>query len=324
MKFGILSTANIGVKHLIPAIHKTDHEVAAIASRTPSQARQVADDHQIKEVYESYESLVVGSDVDAVYNPLPNSLHAEWTRKAVDNGRHVLCEKPLTADAEEARDLRSYVEGTDCLVMEALMYAYHPRTERILELVREHLNDVSSVTARFSFYLDRTEDIRLDGSLAGGSMMDVGYYPVDLVRTLLGTPQSVYGTLVDARDCGTNTNMKAVFEFDSNTSAQLSSSFDSSLSQYYRVEATNGWIKVEDAFDTPQNIQATIKGEIDGQSVSEMFDPVDQYEKEVMHFTRCLDENRSPRTDLDRATRNMELVDSIRRSDRLDEPVSVI
>ena len=91
MKFGILSTANIGVKHLIPAIHKTDHEVAAIASRTPSQARQVADDHQIKEVYESYESLMVGSDVDAVYNPLPNSLHAEWTRKAVENGRHVLC-----------------------------------------------------------------------------------------------------------------------------------------------------------------------------------------------------------------------------------------
>jgi predicted dehydrogenase len=263
------------------------------------------------------------SDVDAVYNPLPNGLHAKWTKRAVDNGRHVLCEKPLTADADEAHELRSYVEGTDNLVMEGLMYAYHPRTERALELVRERLSGVSSVTTRFSFHLDRTDDIRLDGDLGGGSLMDIGYYPVDLVRTMLGMPQSVYGTLVDARDCGTDTNMKAVFEYDSGVSAQLSSSFESPLTQFYRVEATNGWIEVEDAFDTPRDMEATIRGEIDGQSVTEMFDPVDQYEKEVIHFTRCLDEDGLPRTDMARATRNMELVDSIRRSDRRDELVSV-
>jgi predicted dehydrogenase len=323
MKIGVLSTADIGIEHLIPAINRTDHEVAAIASRTPSRARQVADECHIEEVYESYESLLADSDVDAVYNPLPNGLHAKWTKRAVDNGRHVLCEKPLTADADEAHELRSYVEGTDNLVMEGLMYAYHPRTERALELVRERLSGVSSVTARFSFHLDRTDDIRLDGDLGGGSLMDIGYYPVDLVRTMLGMPQSVYGTLVDARDCGTDTNMKAVFEYDSGVSAQLSSSFESPLTQFYRVEATNGWIEVEDAFDTPRDMEATIRGEIDGQSVTEMFDPVDQYEKEVTHFTRCLDEDGLPRTDMARATRNMELVDSIRRSDRRDELVSV-
>jgi len=162
MRFGILSTANIGVKHVIPAIKRTDHEVTAISSRNPSRARQVAEKCDIREVYESYESLLSDSDVDAVYNPLPNGLHAEWTKRAVDNGRDVLCEKPLTADTDEAHDLRSYVKSTDCLVMEGLMYAYHPRTERALELVSEYLSGVSSVTARFSFHLDRTDDIRLD------------------------------------------------------------------------------------------------------------------------------------------------------------------
>ncbi|SDN11277.1 Predicted dehydrogenase [Halogranum gelatinilyticum] len=324
MKFGILSTANIGVKHVIPAIKRTNHEVTAISSRNFSRARQVADKYDIEEVYESYDSLLADSDIDAVYNPLPNGLHAEWTKRAVDNGRHVLCEKPLTADADEAHDLRSYVGNTDSLVMEGLMYAYHPRTERALELVNEDLSGVSSVTARFSFHLDRTDDIRLDGDLAGGSLMDIGYYPVDLVRSMLGTPQSIYGTLVDARDCGTDTNMKAIFEYDSGATAQLSSSFESPLTQFYRVEAENGWFEVKDAFDTPEDVGATIRGEIDGESLAETFDPVGQYEKEVLHFARCLDEDTTPRTDMTRATRNMELVDAIRRSDIRGEPISEI
>ncbi|ELZ86914.1 glucose-fructose oxidoreductase [Haloferax gibbonsii ATCC 33959] len=324
MKFGILSTANIGVKHVIPGIKRTDHEVTAISSRNPSRARQVAEKCDIREVYESYESLLSDSDVDAVYNPLPNGLHAEWTKQAVNNGRHVLCEKPLTADTDEAHNLRSYVKGTDCLVMEGLMYAYHPRTERALELVSEYLSEISSVTARFSFHLNRTDDIRLDGDLAGGSLMDIGYYPVDLVRSMLGTPQSIYGTLVDARGCGTDTNMKAIFEYDSGATAQLSSSFESPLTQFYRVEAANGWIEVRDAFDTPKDVGATIRGEIDGNSLTETFDPVDHYEKEVLHFARCFDQGTTPRTDLTRATQNMELVDAIRRSDTRGEPIAVV
>ncbi|QZP39776.1 Gfo/Idh/MocA family protein [Halobaculum magnesiiphilum] len=323
MRFGVLSTANIGVKNLIPAISRTDHEVVAIGSRSRSKAQEVAKEFQIEDVYGSYESLLVESDVDAVYNPLPNGLHAEWTKRAVDNGRHVLCEKPLTADADEAEDLRSYVDSTDRLVMEGLMYAYHPRTERALELIEERLTGVSSVTARFSFQLKGTDDIRLDGDLAGGSMMDIGYYPVDLVRTVLGVPEAVYGSLVDARDCGTDTNMKAVFEYESDVTAQISSSFESPLTQFYRVEARNGWIEVENAFDTPKELEATIRGEIDGQPVSETFDPTDQYAREVTHFGNCVDENRTPRTDISRAIENMNLVDSIRRSDTREERVPV-
>ena len=323
MKFGVLSTANIGIKHLIPAISKTDHEVVAIASRNRSRAQQVANEFQIKEVYGSYESFLDKSAVDVVYNPLPNGLHAEWTKRAVDSGRHVLCEKPLTIDTDEAEDLCSYVDTTDRIVMEGLMYAYHPRTERALELIDERLTGISSVTARFSFQLNKTDDIRLDGDLAGGSLMDIGYYPVDLVRQVLGVPKSVYGTLVDARDCGTDTNMKAVFEYDSDVTAQISSSFESPLTQFYRVEARNGWIEVEDAFDTPQALQSVIKGEIDGQTVSEMFNPTDHYAREVTHFTNCIDENRTPRTDISRAIENLNLVDSIRRSDTQDERVTV-
>ena len=323
MKFGILSTANIGVKHLIPAIAETNHEVAAIASRNQSRAQQVGNKFQIQEVYGSYESLLDSSNVDIIYNPLPNALHAEWTKRAVDSGRHVLCEKPLTADATEADDLRSYIDTTDRLVMEGLMYAYHPRTERALELIKDRLSGVSSITARFSFHLNRTDDIRLNGELAGGSLMDIGYYPVDLVRQVLGMPQSVYGSLSDARECGTDTNMKAVFEYDSNTTAQISSSFQSPLTQFYRAEARNGWVEVEKAFDTPRDAQTKIRGEIDGRAVMETFEPTDQYAREITHFAKCIDKNQTPSTGVSRAAKNMDLVDCIRRSDKRNERVSV-
>ncbi len=322
MDFGVLSTANIGVECVIPAIESTEHEVTAIASRSTDRAEAVASDLGIGSVYGSYEDLITSSGVDAVYNPLPNSLHAEWTRTALEEGLHVICEKPLTPAPDEALALHETADSAGTL-MEGLMYAYHPRTERVFELVENRLDDVRHVTARFSFHLDWDEDIRLDPELDGGSMMDVGYYPIDFAREIFGRPDRVSGRLRDSRDSGTDTSMNAILEYDSGTTAQVSSSFDTARSQFYRVEAANGWIAVTDAFDTPQDVDPAIVGEIDGESIVETFDPVDQYRLEVEHFATCVTENQTPRTDALRAASNMAIVDSIRKSDARGTPVEV-
>ncbi|ADQ69032.1 dehydrogenase [Halogeometricum borinquense DSM 11551] len=324
MRFGILSTANIGTKHFLPAIKQTDHEVSAIASRNSSRAQTVADEFGIPEVCDSYEALVAREDIDAIYNPLPNSLHATWTKRAIENDLHVLCEKPSTVDADEARKLRATVEASDSVVMEALMYAYHPRTRRVHEIIRNQFSEIRSVTARFAFLLqDRPDDIRLQDELDGGSMMDVGYYPVDLTRSVLGTPETVYGSLLDPRDSGTDTVMNALFEYPSGATANVSSGFESTLSQFYRVEARNGWLEVHDAFDTPTDAEMEITGEVDGQSFTESFEPTDHYRLEIEHFVDCVAEHKQPKTDLSRAAQNMHLIDCIRESNGRGERITV-
>lgn len=121
MRFGILSTANIGLHAVVPAIKESEHTVAAIASRDPNRAAQAAEDHDIPESYGSYEALLADAAIDAVYIPLPNALHAEWTRKAADAGLHVLCEKPIAGDADEAAALFDYCDDAGVTLMEAFI-----------------------------------------------------------------------------------------------------------------------------------------------------------------------------------------------------------
>lgn len=248
MKFGILGTAGIGVKSVIPAVQASEHEAAAIASRDEARASAVADELGIPTAYGSYEALLADDSLDAVYIPLPNGLHADWVRAAADRGLHVLCEKPLTASADETAAVFDYCEDAGVTLMEAFMYRFHPLTERAAELVASELGAVVSVTSNFSFRLpDRADDIRIDPDLAGGSVMDVGCYAVSAARLFLGTPDRVYATTTDTRDCGVDTRMSGVLEYDSGATARVESSFDTPETQYYRVKTTDGWLEANPA-----------------------------------------------------------------------------
>jgi predicted dehydrogenase len=324
MRFGILGTANIGRTAVLPGIEATEHEALAVASRDEERARAFADDCGVPRAYGSYEALLADDDIDAVYNPLPNARHAEWTRRAADAGCHVLCEKPLTVDAAEARELGEYCDERGVTLMEAFMYRYHPRTERAVEVVCEELDDVRFVKSSFQFPLGRdVEDIRLDPDLAGGSLMDVGCYAVTAARLFLGEPDRAYASAADTRNVGVDTQLVGLLEYSDGATAEVSCSFDTHDTQHYRVEAENGWLEADQAFVPREDDRATLRYTVDGREVTETFDDVDQYRRQVEHFVDCVRHDRRPRTDAREAERTMAVIDALAESADQGTPIDV-
>ena len=194
MQIGVLGAARIAPPALIkPAKANNDVVVAAVAARDVSRARAFAAKHGIARVHDSYEALLADPDLDAVYNPLPNGLHGRWTRAALAAGKHVLCEKPFTANADEAREIAELAAKSDRVVMEAFHYRYHPMALRIEEIIASgELGNLKRVEAALCFPLPKFSDIRYNYALAGGATMDAGCYAVHMVRTFGGsTPEVV-------------------------------------------------------------------------------------------------------------------------------------
>ena len=193
MQIGVLGAARIAPPALIkPAQENSDVVVAAVAARDVSRAQAFAAKHGIARVHDSYEALLADPDIDAVYNPLPNGLHGKWTRAALAAGKHVLCEKPFTANADEAREIAEVAAQSDRVVMEAFHYRYHPLTLRIEEIIASgELGKLQRVEAALCFPLPRSSDIRYNYSLAGGATMDAGCYAVHMIRTFGGSAPEV-------------------------------------------------------------------------------------------------------------------------------------
>ena len=198
LRIGILGAARIAPAALIkPARDNPEVEVAAVAARDTSRAQAFAAQHGIATVHPSYEALIADPSLDAVYNPLPNGLHGRWTRAALAAGKHVLCEKPFTANAEEARSIAALAAGSDRVVMEAFHYRYHPLALRVEEIVASgELGTLQRVETALCFPLPKFSDIRYNFALAGGATMDAGCYAVHMARTFGGgeTPEVVSAT----------------------------------------------------------------------------------------------------------------------------------
>jgi predicted dehydrogenase len=324
MRFGVLSTADIGIDSVIPGIQHSDHEVAAIASRDGERAAAVAERLGIPESYEGYDTLLADDSLDAVYIPLPNGHHAEWVRAAADAGLHVVCEKPLTASAAETAAVFDYCEDRGVTLMEAFMYRYHPLTERAVEIVQSELGEVRNVTSTFTFRMpDGAEDIRLDPDLAGGSVMDVGCYAISAARLFLGDPERVYATTTDRRDCGVETEMACVMEYGDGASARLQSGFETPLTQYYRVETTDGWLRAEPTFDVGVDNATKLTYGVGEREVTERFEPVDHYRREIEHFADCVAGGETPRVDREESVAVMRTIDAIYESAQRGQPVDL-
>ena len=322
MRFGILSTADIGLNSVLPGIEKSDHTALAIASRDRNRAESVAREHDIPRAYGSYEALLADDEIDAVYNPLPNALHAEWSKRAADHGKHVLCEKPLAVDANEARAVFDHCEEQGVTLMEAFMYRFHPRTERAVEIVEHDLGRIQSVDAAFSFHLTDETDIRLDPDLAGGSLMDVGCYAVNAVGLFLGAADRVSAQTTDPAGTGVDTGMAAVLGYD-NATARVASGFDRTQSQYYRVETDDGWLHADRAFGTEPDEAVTLRWHVDGRTVVEEFDAVDHYELEVEAFAAAAASGTEPRVTRAETLRTMRTIDAIYESAATGATVNV-
>jgi predicted dehydrogenase len=197
-----------------PAKDNADVVVAAVAARDVSRAKAFAAKHDIARVRDSYEALISDPDIDAVYNPLPNGLHGRWTRAALAAGKHVLCEKPFTANAAEAREVAGLAAKSDRVVMEAFHYRYHPLALRVEQIVASgELGKLERVEAALCFPLPKFSDIRYNYSLAGGATMDAGCYAVHMVRTFGGATPEVVAAQAKLRDPQIDRAMTAELRF---------------------------------------------------------------------------------------------------------------
>ena len=200
VRIGILGAARISAASLIgPAARSGDAVVGAVVARDPLRAKEYAAKHKIPKVAAGYAELLADPEIDAIYNPLPNGLHGRWTIAALEAGKHVLCEKPFTANADEARRVAEVAERTGLVVMEAFHYRYHPVAQRMVEIVESgELGKLQVVEANFAFPLPRFNDIRYQFDLAGGAMMDAGCYAVHMVRALGGAARDGEPSVVRA------------------------------------------------------------------------------------------------------------------------------
>ncbi len=194
VRFGILSTAHIN-RLVIPGAHASEKvELIAVASREQGRAEEYAREWEIERAYGSYDALLEDPDVEAVYISLPNTLHCEWSTRAVEGGKHVLCEKPLSRRAADVEQAFDAAERAGRLLTEAFMYRHNPQTKRLVELVRGGaIGELRLVRSAFSYSLYDAENIRLRTDVEGGSLMDVGCYCVSGSRLLAGEPESVAG-----------------------------------------------------------------------------------------------------------------------------------
>ena len=184
VRWGVLSTANIALKKVIPAMQRSPWcEITAIASRDLSRAKEAAAALQIANAYGSYEELLADDNVDAVYNPLPNHLHVLWTKKAAEAGKHVLCEKPIALNADEAKTLIDVRNRTGVKIQEAFMVRTHPQWLETRRLIKSgRIGSLRSITCFFSYFNPDPKNIRNQLDLGGGALMDIGCYPITISR----------------------------------------------------------------------------------------------------------------------------------------------
>jgi D-xylose 1-dehydrogenase (NADP+, D-xylono-1,5-lactone-forming) len=194
VKWGIISTAHIN-RLVIPGAHESPKvDLVAVASRDSARAEAYARSWEIPRAYGSYESLLADEEVEAVYISLPNTLHCEWSIKAVDSGKHVLCEKPMSRRAAEVEEAFDAAERADRILSEAFMYRHHPQANRLTTMIADGaIGELRLVRSCFSYALYEFENIRLRTDVEGGSLMDVGCYCVNGSRLLAGEPERVYG-----------------------------------------------------------------------------------------------------------------------------------
>jgi predicted dehydrogenase len=237
VRIGILGAARIAPMALVtPARAVPEVEVRAIAAREPERARAFARKHGIASVARDYAELIADPSLDAIYNPLPNNLHAEWTIRALEAGKHVLCEKPLTANAPEAERVVAAAQRTGRLCMEAFHWRYHPLAERMLAIIASgELGAVRHIEAWLCYPLLERRNIRWRLDLAGGVLMDAGCYPVSIVRQLAGAEPSVVRAEAKLASPGVDRRMEATFAFaDGRTGAITCSMLSRTL---FRIEA---------------------------------------------------------------------------------------
>ncbi len=296
LHWGVLSTANIGIEKVIPAIQRAANaEVVAIGSRDAGRADAAAEALGIPTAYGSYEAVLADDRVDAVYIPLPNQLHLEWTLTAAAAGKHVLCEKPLALTSADAQAMVDGCGAAGVVFAEAFMYRHHPTWGRVRELVESgRIGELLAIQTRFGYFNDDPANIRNQLETGGGALMDIGCYPINLSRLLFGgEPDSVRASIRRDPVGGTDIVTSAILQFGP---GQASFVVSTRMEHVQRVEVlgSQGRIEVEIPFNIPIDRQTRIHlyqgGDppVDPAVETFTFAPADQYTLQAEAFGRAV------------------------------------
>ena len=297
LRWGILSTADIGMSKVTPAIQAADRcEVVAISSRSAESARAAADKLGIATAHGSYEALLADPEVDAVYIPLPNDLHAEWMKKAVAAGKHVLCEKPMAMSSAQAQEMVDAADAAGVVFAEAFMYRHHPLWVETKRLVDDGaIGDLVSIIGWFSYFNDDPANIRNKPENGGGAVMDIGCYPINASRFLYGAePTRVEASVQRDPDMGIDIVTSAVMEFEGGRQASFSVSTRAEPDQGIKLLGTAGRIDIPIPFNIPPDLSSrillTIGGDapVDPDTREIVFGAVDQYTVQAELFAAAV------------------------------------
>jgi predicted dehydrogenase len=317
LRIGILGAARIAPTALVkPASANADVEIAAVAARSADRAQAFADRHGIPRVHASYEELLADPDINAVYNPLPNGLHGRWTRAALEAGKHVLCEKPFTANAAEAQEIADLAAASDRVVMEAFHYRYHPLALRVEEIVASgELGELRRVETALCFPLPKFSDIRYNYDLAGGATMDAGCYAVHMARTFGGgeTPEVVSAS-AKLRDSRVDRAMTAELRYPSGHTGRVQCSMWSSalLKISAKVTGSRGSISILNPVAPQAYHRVSVR--VGGARRAERFPRRPSYSYQLDAFAAAIQEGTPVKTSAADAVNTMSVIDAIYRA----------
>ncbi|SDN83902.1 Gfo/Idh/MocA family protein [Lentzea jiangxiensis] len=316
VRIGVLGAATIAPIAVVrPARSSTVAEVVAVAARSAERARTFADRHGIARVHDSYEDLLADPAVDAVYNPLPNGLHGRWTLAALEAGKHVLCEKPFTANAAEAAEVAKAAQASGLVVMEAFHYRYHPLAVRVDEIVRSGvLGPLRHVEASVCFPLPKFSDIRYDYSLAGGAMMDAGCYAVHMVRLLGGEEPEVRSAKALPHGPSVDRAMRATLRFPAGHTGSVHASLWSStvLKLSMKAIGENGVLHVLNPLGPQLAHRLSLR--LKDRKSTETFGRRSTYAYQLDAFTAAVLRGEPFPTTADDAVRTMTVIDAVYRA----------
>jgi predicted dehydrogenase len=319
IRWGVISTANIGMSEVLPAMQKGKYShVAAIASRDLKKARQAAQQLGIEVAYGSYEELLADPSIEAVYNPLPNHLHVPWSIKALEAGKHVLCEKPLGLDAADARRLLdAALRYPKLKVMEAFMYRHHPQWKLAQQIVKSgELGEVRSVHAFFNYFLDDPANVRNMADIGGGGLLDVGCYAVSLSRLIFeAEPRRAFAALDLDPQFKTDRMTAGILEFEQGI-ATFTCATQLSDFQQVNILGTQGRLELEIPFNAPIDRPVYVNlYNASGRQAYEV-EVCDQYTLQGDLFSQAILEDKPVPTPLEDAIANMAAIDALFESAR--------
>jgi xylose dehydrogenase (NAD/NADP) len=320
-RWGLLSTAQIN-DALIDGVRRSRvAEVVAVSSRDGARADAYARARSIPRAHAGYEALLADPDVEVVYVALPNALHVEWSIRALEAGKHVLSEKPLSADPAEVERAFDAAEAAGRLLMEGFMYRHQPQAKQLGELVASGaIGELRLVRSEFSFTLDRPDDVRWRPELGGGALLDLGCYCVNATRLVAGEPSTVYAEAVVA-DGGSDKRFVGVLRFDNGVLAHFDCAFDLPSRKTFEVVGSDGILRLSPAFADDHGILELSRAE-----ANERVDlpSTYRYALEVENFSRAVRGEEEPLLDRQESVAQARVLAALLRSAKTGSATTVV